>query len=399
MNKFIEASISYLVYAVGKPYVWYKRHKNPSPGDMRKQRILVVRMDALGDMVVTSPFLRELRAAYPEAEITLVCSQYVVNLVERCPYVNHVISCPMARHVKPLFLHQLKDCLTFAITHFRGRCYDLAFSPIGSPNYINAWLNYLSGAARRIGKAEGRSAKHAHARCMGAYDVFFTDHVHANARHEVENVLAMLHYMHLPVRHMQLEVWPDRDDRVKVERLFAEAGVNADRMKVVVCLTTSDPSRNWPVENYVAVCRRLRQKQDVELLVVGAGEAAVQAAKAFCSALPEAHDFTNRTTLRETAALMQLSDFHLGGDTGTAHIAAACGLRGVELFKSVRWEGHPKEDPSQWFAPWQSPIQIIRPSHAMPGCEHTCISRDAHCIKLIAVDEVVKAMECAMQSV
>jgi len=393
VNKYIEASISYLLYAVGKPYVWYKRRRFPA---REKTRILVVRVDALGDMVLTLPFLRELRVAYPDAEITIVCSQLVLDLVEKSPYVDEVLVCPVVRHAKHLFFHRLNECLTFVREVFRGRCFDLAFSPISVPNYINAWLNYFSGATRRIGNAESLQEKK-HTKYMGSCDVFFTDHVHTLAHHEVEQTLACLELLHHSIHDTSLELWTDAKDRTGVMRLLKEADVVMKRKKIVVCMTTSAPTRNWPVENYISVCRQIEQKYDVEFFLLGAGDTATRAAKQFCAAMPEAHDFTNKTNLRETVAIMQLADFHLGGDTGTAHIAAACGLHGVELFASVRWEGHAMEDPSQWFAPWESPLQIIQPKHALPGCEHGCVAKEAHCIKLITVNEVVQAMEKAME--
>ena len=53
--------------------------------------ILVIRLDEIGDMVMMSPFLRELRQNYPSAHITLVVNPIVYNLVELCPYVNKVL--------------------------------------------------------------------------------------------------------------------------------------------------------------------------------------------------------------------------------------------------------------------------------------------------------------------
>lgn len=259
-------------------------------------------------------------------------------------------------------------------------------------------MNYLSGAKRRIGNAEKLKEKQ-HEQYMGSYDVFFTDHVSIDAHHEAEGALNLLRFLHQPIRDLKAEVWLEENDKVSAKRLLTEAGVGMGRKKIIVCLTTSDPSRDWPVEKYVAVCQQIKKSHDAEFLLVGAGKTAIMAAKRFCAAFPEAHDFTGQMTLRETAALMKLANFHLGGDTGTAHIAAACGLRGVVLYKSVRWDGHPWEDLSQWFAPWQSQLQIIQPKHALPGCEKMCVSKEAHCIKLITVEEVVQAMECVMQSV
>ena len=56
------------------------------------ENILIVRIDAIGDMIVTSGFIREVRANFPHARMTLVVSPLVYPLVELCPYVNEVLS-------------------------------------------------------------------------------------------------------------------------------------------------------------------------------------------------------------------------------------------------------------------------------------------------------------------
>ena len=53
------------------------------------KQILVVRLDEIGDMVLTTPFFRELRRNYPEAEITLVVKPAIYNLMELCPYIDN----------------------------------------------------------------------------------------------------------------------------------------------------------------------------------------------------------------------------------------------------------------------------------------------------------------------
>lgn len=55
------------------------------------ERILVIRLDHLGDMVCTSPFIRELRKNYPQAQIDLLCSDEVYNYIELNPYVDNII--------------------------------------------------------------------------------------------------------------------------------------------------------------------------------------------------------------------------------------------------------------------------------------------------------------------
>ena len=58
--------------------------------------ILVIRLDEIGDMVMMSPLLRELRRNYPSAHITLVVKPAVYNLVELCPYVDETLTFPKA---------------------------------------------------------------------------------------------------------------------------------------------------------------------------------------------------------------------------------------------------------------------------------------------------------------
>ena len=55
------------------------------------ENVLVVRFDAIGDMILTSGFIRELRRNFPQARITLVAHSDVCPVVEFCPYVNEVL--------------------------------------------------------------------------------------------------------------------------------------------------------------------------------------------------------------------------------------------------------------------------------------------------------------------
>ena len=67
--------------------------------------ILVVRLDAIGDLVLISPFLRELRHLNPNAWITLVVDTQFVNLVELCPLVSEVLTFEPHRRFGKLELH------------------------------------------------------------------------------------------------------------------------------------------------------------------------------------------------------------------------------------------------------------------------------------------------------
>ena len=68
------------------------RGSNSAAEGTSPRAILVVRLDEIGDMVMTTPFLRELRLLYPDTFITLVVKPGIAALFELCPYVNEVLT-------------------------------------------------------------------------------------------------------------------------------------------------------------------------------------------------------------------------------------------------------------------------------------------------------------------
>lgn len=115
------------------------------------ENILIVRLDAIGDIILTSGFIREVRKNFPQAHITLIVTPLVVPMVEFCPYVNEVI----ALDRKPLFgnfVETLERIAVFCRDNLWRKKFSIAFSPRWDfdtlPALLTAWL---SGARERIG--------------------------------------------------------------------------------------------------------------------------------------------------------------------------------------------------------------------------------------------------------
>lgn len=161
----------------------------------------------------------------------------------------------------------------------------------------------------------------------------------------------------------------------------------------MLALTTSARCRDWPKERYAEVCKKLLQTHDdIEIILVGNGEVARNASNAFMHILPQAHDFTDKTSIRETIALFKKANYYLGGDTGPMHIACACGLKGVAIYKNPKDQRPDTYNPTKVLYPWQVDIRVVQPEHAMVGCEDGCCHEEPHCILQVSVDTVYEAM-------
>ena len=343
--------------------------------------ILVVRIDALGDMIVTIPFLRELRKNYPQEKITLVCNDSVRNLVETVPYVDRVVTCGVLASGRHRFQRNWSRLTELAEREFSGEKFSLVILPSYQAKGIELTVASSVKAARLVAYRDGQ--------ILGTGKSYIDCPMH-----EVQRYLQLLQAMKLQVADDRLEIFTTDNDREFVRHLFAKEGVDNSKKKLVVCLSTSARQRDWPAEWYAAVCHRLCSKYPLEILIAGAGAAAAQYTAVFCREFGGAHDFTNRTTIRQTAALMQRSDYHLGGDTGTVHLAAACHLKGVALYKDCVGQKFPVcGTPADNFYPWQADIKVLRPVRPLPGCEKGCTHDEPHCIKQITVDEVCCELE------
>lgn len=368
------------------------------------QRILVVRFDEIGDCVLNVPFLRELRRAYPDAQIDLAVKPASYPLMELCPYVNHVYAAehlPQPRSLVRTFFdwHRM-----FCEAHLWEQHYDLCLVPRWDvDNTYSLPLAYFCGAKQRIGFSEYCSpVKAASDKGLTGFltrPVLTPLHV----VHEVEKSLFLLR-AGLGIRPAsdKLELWLAKDDVDAAQARLRAAGITLPYIAVAV--GTREGRKTYPAELLAKALIGIQTPLPFVLLG-GPGEeaAGAQLAKALKKASRPVLDLVGQTPLRQSAALVALARLYMGGDTGLTHIAAATRRPIVE------WWCHPMDVPVSVvslvarFAPWQARALQIRPAHAAPGCEHLepgfheiagCRSLDeAHCIAGIQPETIAAAAE------
>jgi heptosyltransferase-2 len=102
-------------------------------------------------------------------------------------------------------------------------------------------------------------------------------------------------------------------------------------------------------------------------------------------------DFRGKTTLRQAAALLKRCCLYIGNDTGPMHLAAGVGTPVIELCCHPL-TGSPMTSPwPERFHPWNVAQTVLRPPVPLAPCVDGCVADDAHCIRTIGVDEVLRA--------
>ena len=365
------------------------------------QRIIVVRLDEIGDCVLTSPFLRELRRAYPQVQIDFLVKKGVYSLMEFCPHVNHVMIAeglpPSGSTIDAYFSWIRQFCERLWPQH-----YDLCIVPRWDiDETYTLMLAYFCGAWKRVGFGENcyplKAVQDAGMNNFLTRPVLTPVHV----VHEVEKSLFLLRAgLGIHPMSAKLELWLTKSDADAVQSRLQAAGIL--RPYIAVAVGTREARKTYPAKMLVKALLGL--PSDVPFVLLGGlGEEA--AGRTVAEALQEAGrqvlDLVGQTPLRQSAALVAMARLYMGGDTGLTHIAAAAKRPIVE------WFCHPKSAPISVlsllarFSPWQARAVLIQPDHAAHGCETMtagfheiagCNSRDAtHCIKNIPPEQITAA--------
>ncbi|HWI41123.1 MAG TPA: glycosyltransferase family 9 protein, partial [Verrucomicrobiae bacterium] len=271
------------------------------PGHLHAvRRILVLRPGGIGDPVLLVPTLEKLAAIFPRAVIEVLAEKRNAAVFALAPSVSRVL-----RYDQPS---------EFASV-LRGG-YDLVIDTEQS-HHLSAVVARLAGGRRCIGYATNGRGK------------LFTDSV--SYRHDQLETESFLRLLTPLVKEGDARSLPARwlaappSARAAVSHLLAVLG---ESPFVAIFPGASIRERRWGCERFADLVSRLR-RTGIRAVVVGG---AVDAAEGRRIAAAGALNLAGKTSLVETAAVLERATLLVSGDSGVLHIGVALGIPTVSLF-------------------------------------------------------------------
>ena len=355
-------------------------------------RILVVRPDRIGDVVLSSSFLRELRRTFPHAWITLIVRPSVYGLVELCPYVNEVLRYDGEAQGRFWRLRLHARALALCWNFLWKRRFDLAILPRWDADFFHStFLAYWSGARRRVGFSENVSS--AKKKINKGYDRLLTDAVEdCEVKHELEHNLDWIRYLGGEVVDRSPELWIGPEDRAFADEFLRGHGIHPGDFMIGLGPGSRAPKKEWPRDRFAELGKWLQERFQARILLLGGAKEkslGVDLSERIGLACLNA---AGQMTLRQSAALLERCSFYIGNDSGPAHMAAAAGI------PLVVFSCHPENGPDASFyspvriGPYSSNCTIIRPKNFRPPCEGSCAADRPHCILGISLHSVQKVV-------
>ena len=342
-------------------------------------RILIVRLSAIGDVVNTLPALTALRRRFPEARIGWVVEDKARGLLEGHPLLQAVHVYERRRWQKGMFRSRSLGTTTREATglarKLREARYDLAIDFQG--NLKSGVFTRLSGARARIGFGRGH--------CREGNFLFTNIHVTPpeDAVHRVARHLSLLAPLGVNTTAADPILPSSKEDQDRVDALLEELGAGERKVAVIHGGTSAFGSfKRWPGARYGEVAKCLEGRGDVRVvLTCGPGEEAL--ARAIQRSAGEAPAVLPPLSLPELTALFARASLFIGGDTGPLHMALAAGVPTVALYG-------PK-DPRIYGPYFGRSIVIRHDLHCSPCTKRSC--DDPVCMTSITAEEVLEAAE------
>jgi ADP-heptose:LPS heptosyltransferase len=344
------------------------------PASVRE--VLVLRLDRIGDVIMSLPALADLRAALPRARIRLAVGRWGAEAARTAP-VDEVLvwSAPWVGRAAE-GADRPSDLLSRARA-LRAPALDLALDLQGDVR-ANLLLR-LTGARHRVG----------YANTGGGWlltQVLPLDETVSWVEQNRRAVAAVVGTTTGAGGDLLTA-----EERVFGRRLVADLGLAARRPLVAVHPSGGRRVKQWEVGRWAEVALRLHREFQATILITGT-EADRPLTRALGLLLPfRPVDLTGRLSLRETIALVAEVDLFLSPDTGTMHAACAVGTPSVAVFgpsDPVRYFSGGSGEPGRPHVVvrrelWCSPCNLIRKPPA--ECD---AGEPPECLRQVSVDDV-----------
>ncbi|MDE2875652.1 MAG: glycosyltransferase family 9 protein [Gemmatimonadota bacterium] len=351
------------------------------PPDAR--RILVVRLSARGDVVLSSPLAGALRCRCPAAHIAWAVEERTADVIRHNPHLDEVIVWERAEWKRLLRTGRWGAFLGAAADFFgalRDRRFEVAIDAQGLLR--SGALAFLSGAPVRIGLGSREGSRLLMTKVVKRE--FFTRRI-ASADAAFARALG------LDTASFRMEIPRGGHELAAVDRIVEEGGLG-DGFVAAVPFTTRF-YKHWFEDRWSALIRQIRERAGLGVVLLGgpADRAAADrilegAANGSVDGAPLV-DLVGRTTLGEASAVVSRCSALVGVDTGLSHMAHAFGRPAVLIFGS----NAPYLDP---------PTPAARILHSGRDCSPcwgrlTCGGR-IDCMDDIPVAEVLAAVRTAV---
>jgi len=356
--------------AVGSACVFPVRSLRKSLELASVERILMIRLDHIGDVVMARPAIRALRKKFPHAVIDLLVTEDIAPLFACSKEIRTVIASKHGWFNRQASFAQKFHEFRRLLGIVKTQAYDVGIDLRG--DIRNILLMVLAGIKFKIGYGTAAGG-------------FLLNHEvpYDATQHQVKlnlNLLGIFHVAH-DNKLLPFEYAPE-----ETREFWEKAGALPPATllpRVAIHMGSGYPSKRWSFENFKALIQEIDRQALAQVVLIGT-EADKDSVPDLQVASERLVDLRGKTSLKDLPILLDVCDIFIGNDSGPAHIAAAQGLEVILIVSGTN-------DIRYWY-PWTDRLSLVQYEVPCAPCgEEVCPVEGHPCTELITVDQVLHA--------
>ncbi|HLX27518.1 MAG TPA: glycosyltransferase family 9 protein [Casimicrobiaceae bacterium] len=339
-----------------------------------------MRLDGIGDLLMTTPALRALKVSTANRSLTLLTSPTAAALARELPFVDDVIAFAAPWTKSAGASPVAADATLALVERLRTHAFDAAviFTVCTQSALPAALLLHLCGIPRRA------------AYCReNPYDLL-TDwrpepdrDVRIGVRHEVQRQIDLVESLGIRVSDRRLQFPVSDDARARMIAKVVNAGMDPARAWLVVHPGATAPSRRYPPDKLGDAIAALASDGRFQIAVAG-GREDLASAEALAARARDAIVLAGKLDLPELAALIDVAEIVVCNNSAPAHIAAAVGTPVVDLYALT----NPQH------TPWRVSHRLLFRNVECKGClKSVCPQVHHRCLAGVEPHEIVAAVD------
>ncbi|WP_158657778.1 glycosyltransferase family 9 protein [Agarilytica rhodophyticola] len=347
------------------------------PRRNKKQFILIIRLTAIGDIVMSSPIASTLKEGKPNVNVTWLVHPLYKPLLEGHPHIDNVITFdPDEWHSlwRKKNLVQLWRKILKLRQHLKQWQFERTIDLQG--NFTTGLIAWLSGAKHRIALGS-----------EGANNWFMTKTISRNLGDQTQigsEYRYLVNQLGCSDANWRMFVPPptnaDNQTKTEIDEKLGKCPY------AIIIPSGYHPQKNWFEDYWQQIILRIRGRYQLRTVIVG-GDNAITTGNEIAR-LTGAINIAGETSLTETIAVMQGASLVIGIDTGLTHMAHAMKIPTISLFGATYPYAYVGNDKSK----------VIYLDRFCSPCRHKPIcSKKYHCMRDITPDKVLTAIKTLMK--
>ena len=344
---------------------------------MTTVEILIIKLSAIGDVTHTLPALEALHHRFPESNITWLVEEKAQDIIQEHPYLKRVLVSKRKTWLKnfkspSLWYTTIKDIKSFT-RELRSQNYDMVIDFQGLLK--SGMLVFLSRGKKKIGYDKAREMS----------SIFLNKRItpYPIDGHAVERNMNLVKYLGVKSEKVSFTMCIGEEDKRRAEHHLSDNKINKNKRLVAISSQAGWATKIWNPLKLAKLSDRIIEDFDVQIIFTGVEDDKPSIENILFSMDHMPVNLAGKTTLKELAYILSLSDLMITMDSGPMHIASAMGTPTVALFGPTA--------PSRTGPYCNNAIIIRNRLHCSPCFKRKCDTMA--CMNEISIDDVLGAVQ------